>query len=472
MPKSKEIDKLQNKKKSLTKRIIFEKSEFLYESNFGGLTRREEKDYQFLTERIAKDIENQESKIVAYLGPNGSGKSTILKYALEKGLKAYKVQPTIYEIWQYQDESKIWENFLITILSKNNSSKSKNKIARKIRNGSTRKWSIVFQVVLLILASCLSFSFIAIDLDGEKQYVNIGNLLFSIFSFGFLGFLLNQIHKTGSIEYIYQYENELLKRLIKKKGRPIVLIIEDIDRTKNGEIVIESLHAFINTNRSIIINPIIAICPMSRESFYGDRTMKKSERLIKTEISNKIYDYAINSSLVKQVIDDDIEKLLEAAGCRSEKIKPILQNVLAASRSDDGSLLNMRAIKFMLRDVNQFIERYPNLDEGIAILFASEKYISAKVASYSGGDDAIRMALLNRSGTATNSFNTSPEFSRLFGESFGVSELMEENKIPGSNFSIPLHFSYTRNDNQHTISIADDRRSINISLSGHYKELL
>ena len=452
-------------------KIVFERPEFLYESEYEELTEREEKDHNFLIERIETDINNRESKIVAYLGPNGSGKSTVLKQSIETVLEKYDTRPTIYEIWQYQNEDKMWENFLIAVLSKNNSPKSKNRVARKIKNGSIRKIYVALQIIACILIAFLSFCFVSVNVGDEKQYVNIGSLIFSIFGFGVFGLILTQFLTTGGVGYVYQYENELLKYLKKEKKKPIVVIIEDVDRTQRGENVVESLHSFINTNRALIKTPIIAICPMSRSSFYGSRLDDKAKRLEKIELSNKIYDYAINSSLTGSVLESDIDKLLKLSSCKSKNLKPTMLSIMQASKKDE-SLLNIRALKFILRDVNQFIERYPSLDESIAFLFASEKYISTKINRISGGDGAIRMALLNESGTATNSFNTSPEFSRMFGESFGITKLMEDNKIPGSNFSIPLHFNYTGDDNPHTVSIADDKRSISISLSGHYKELL
>ena len=115
---------------------LFKNYNYLYESNAKQLTEIEQRESNSISRKIKKDIDSCAVKIVAYLGPNGSGKSTALNDAIKNLEKDIIFAP--YEIWQYQDESRAWENFLITILSKDAKTKNKNKVAKKIQQGKIR----------------------------------------------------------------------------------------------------------------------------------------------------------------------------------------------------------------------------------------------------------------------------------------------------------------------------------------------
>lgn len=455
---------------------LFKNYNYLYESNAKQLTEIEQRESNSISRKIKKDIGSCAVKIVAYLGPNGSGKSTVLNDAIKNLEKDIIFAP--YEIWQYQDESRAWENFLITILSKDAKTKNKNKVAKKLQQGKIRIFPFILLLSFGLLSAGLSFLFIPIG----SQFVNVGGILFSLLGITAISYLSSRIIISNGASYIYQYEDELLKILSKSKRKPIVVLVEDIDRSIHGEKIIESLHVFINNHRKDIKRPFIVICPMAKESFYGvpattsDETAKK-RRLERIEMSNKIYDYVIDGKLSNKIAKGELSNLLKSAGCTSKKLETFFEKLLLTVKKDS-SLINIRAIKFILREIDQFIQKYPALDESVAAFHIASKYIENNINGSYGGEKAIMMTLVNNAGTGINGFNRNTAYIGLVGYTFDIEKLIEEHSNPNANFTIPVHFNYIDSLKAHE-AIYIERNpqsntgySIDVSLSSKYKELL
>ena len=367
---------------------------------------------------------------------------------------------------------------MITILSKDAKTKNKNKVAKKIQQGKIRIFPFILLLFFGLLSAGLSFLFIPIG----SQFVNVGGILFSLLGITAISYLSSRIIISNGASYIYHYEDELLKILSKSKRMPIVVLVEDIDRSIHGEKIIESLHVFINNHRKDIKRSFIVICPMAKESFYGvpattgDETAKK-RRLERTEMSNKIYDYIIDGKLSNKIAKDELSNLLKSAGCTSKKLEIFFEKLLPTVKKDS-SLINIRAIKFILREIDQFIQKYPTLDESVAAFHIASKYIENNINGSYGGEKAIMMTLVNNAGTGINGFNRNTAYVGLVGYTFDIEKLIEEHSNPNANFTIPVHFNYIDSLKTHK-AIYIERNpqsntgySIDVSLSSKYKELL
>lgn len=221
---------------------------------------------------------------------------------------------------------------------------------------------------------------------------------------------------------------------------------------------------------------------MAKESFYGvpattgDETAKK-RRLERTEMSNKIYDYIIDGKLSNKIAKDELSNLLKSAGCTSKKLEIFFEKLLPTVKKDS-SLINIRAIKFILREIDQFIQKYPTLDESVAAFHIASKYIENNINGSYGGEKAIMMTLVNNAGTGINGFNRNTAYVGLVGYTFDIEKLIEEHSNPNANFTIPVHFNYIDSLKTHK-AIYIERNpqsntgySIDVSLSSKYKELL
>lgn len=449
---------------------LFLNLDFLYEASSSELTEIEEKSKSYIQERILNDAKLKKVETVAFVGANGSGKSTILKDILDKLDKNKEITYVPFEIWQESNENETWKDFIITIISKTDN-KNKKRIAKKVDNGCLRWWYWPIPIIIVVAASALYF----FPIEFNKNFYNIGTLIFSVV--GSLGIfaIFQRFFSDGSISHIFQYEDKLVEALKNEHGSPIVVLVEDVDRTESGRKVVEILHTFLNTHRKKAKRGFIVICPVPRESFYGISAKNTDEfnNLKTLESSCKIYDYAIWSGLRSQVTDSDIKTVLDSAACTNKHLYGTLCNIVhIADRKN--SLLNIRALKFILREIEQFIRRYPTLDPNIAALFIATKYINLKISSpTSGRQDDLSRAL--REGTAILLRERREALTKLFDVAFDIGEKIKWKKIRnGIEIPISISFQYTRDDQPHEIQeqTINNKDVLVIHLSGHYKELL
>lgn len=452
----------------MRKNALFKHPEILYEATPNPApTSEENKERAAIKTRILKDIKEQKTEIIALLAPNGSGKSTVLKPLLSKMEKEGKIFYAPFEVWQYQDENKIWENFLLSVAAEEKSYHQKDKIIKKI-NGDKAKW--LAPLVLLVLASI----FIGLSCTSP----NLGSLFLGIISILGLGGFLANFLKKSKINQIYQYGAELLKILKKKNGKPIIMLVEDIDRTESGRKLVEILHTFINSHRSEIQRTFIVICPMPRSAYYGGTKDIQSEKMKYIEESNKIYDYAIWSRLRNKITEDDITTILSSAGCTNKKLPEILTLASKLSIKNE-SLLNLRAFKSVLREIEQFTNFYPTLDPNVAALFALTKNIQIKDVSLGNSSNERRLQdfLTKDSPHFLSEFDNKLSFANLISmifdleSSIGIEALTKRAYLGQKR----IKFEYTRDSKPHSIKLENGgsrEEIITITLSGHYKELL
>ena len=448
---------------------LFTKADFLYESTAEELTEIEKNSVDYLEKRILNDIESKKLEIVAFIGANGSGKSTALKDILEKLDSENKIHYAPFEVWQESNENEVWKDFIIAIMSKIRG-KTKKKIAKKIDNGYLRWWYWIIAIVLVLIPSI--FYFFPININGYT--LNIGSLIFSIFGLIGISVLLQKLLSVGNINHIFQYEEEF-KKILEEHGTPVVVLVEDVDRTEHGKKVLEVLHTFLNTYRGGSKRSLIVICPIPRDSFYGAsaKNIKNFENLKTLETSCKIYDYAIWSGLRSRVTENDITTILKSAGCTNASLVNVLLKLVNIADAEK-SLSNTRAIKFILRDVDQFVQRYPKLDPCVATLFIATKYVSLKVSSVSfENSNDIKVALLH--GTSRLFHNRQSTVAELIGIVFDVGQKIKWTNLQnGIKKPVQIDFEYTRDEEPHIVeeAVVDSKDILKIHLSGHYKELL
>jgi len=173
----------------------------------------------------------------------------------------------------------------------------------------------------------------------------------------------------------FQYEEKLIET-INKSGKGCVIIVEDIDRTINGERFLESLHVFLQNEK--LEQPIIVICPQDTTSFgslekspIGELQSIYNDKLNR---SIKIYDDVINSWLPNRISDQSLKKLLSNLGNRDKRFFEIAKTLLDIGNNK--SLLSIRALKFIFREIYDMQLRDSTINVYLALICVSSRYIS------------------------------------------------------------------------------------------------
>ena len=348
-----------------------------------------------------RQIKKNRPKIVAYLAPYGSGKSVILNNVLNELPEGYnKIQ---FDIWQCSDKKDIWESFLIKVLSE-----LKHEAEKKIINridGTKIRWISLVLFFLCYLGVSFIAWFLLKDYDHEPARFLRAFLIYAAPVF----LALAGINKffpvyESKMKTLAQYKEELNK-VIKNNNRPTVVVIEDVDRSGNGgQRFLETLKCFLG---DVGDRPILVLCPQ-RDYSFGNIMYREDDNhwdsVAKLENSIKIYDDVVYGSYSGKVTGKQALQLMESAGCHDEKlVETIKLTILACSNS---SLLTMRSLKFLLRNVLAFIEANESADPSAALFFLSRRFLDARkgvgsnnltdsifrsgISLSSGGDDRER----------------------------------------------------------------------------------
>lgn len=459
----------------MRKKKLFKNPDVLYEAtSYCSLTSVEKKERKAIRDRVNRDIKDCKTEIVAFIAPNGSGKSTTLKSVLEGMEKDGKISYASFEAWQYQDEHKIWEDFLISV-SAEDSRESKDEYAKKFERSKIKKKFWVFIITLMFSYIFLSFLEFPCYVGSYSFKVNPGELFLGVLTIFGVAKIISDYYYIPKVSHIYQYEDELLKILLDKNEKPIVMLVEDVDRTDSGRKLMKILHTFINGNRNKIHRSFVVICPIPREAYYGAKDEGRKERLKRIEESNKIFDYTIWSGLHGRTVEDDVATILLSAGCSDTRVGEFFRIMLEIVDKDE-SLINLRAFKSILREAEQFLNFYPTLDPCVAILFIMTKYVMVKDADIGKSEKGIYNFLINRDGNFMT-FGKDKSFASLIVLSFGlqkdVDEILSVARMPTARRKIK--FEFTRDAEPHVISVEGRKGGsevIDVRLSGHYKELL
>lgn len=375
-------------KKSGKKSLLFSNSQLLDETpKIDTLVVGQDKEINLVSDRIDKYVEAGSSRIVAYLGDYGAGKSLVLYNVEKNNRKEYKY--VNFDIWQYSDASKIWDAFAIEAISSIEGS-DKDKIVHELDGkGFTTKVKILIFCALLVvyvIASYMLWEFLKGDQFARDFFVYAAPMFLAIAAI----FGINSLMPVKSrISRTYQYEKRL-RSAIESSSQPVVIVVEDVDRSDNGQTFLESLHIFFEQKE--LNNPVVVICPQRSLSFGSmDKPLVGKDQSTyhnELEKSIKIYDSVINSSLSGRVSSEQVSGLLDSLGCNDDKFrKLLLRLILLAGRE---SLLTIRALKFILREVYDMQYENPNIDTRVALLCVASRYITYKPHTVSSDESPVK----------------------------------------------------------------------------------
>lgn len=356
--------------------------------------------------RIESKIKSNKSLIVAYLGSFGVGKSTILKN-VKKEIKYKPGHWIVFEPWRYSNRNELWDAFVTKVVStlKN---KDEQNIAKEIDDGENQFLKLtgifVVAVVLFCVLSTLSLviyiefkttvwmpNFLIDLIRSYLKYalpVIIPGTLFAVFAI-----FLNKIATNNPLKRIFQFES-LLLNTIKLTNVPIVIVIEDIDRSgDDGLVFMETLHEFIHIINldNEIDQPVIVIAPQSPTSFNALDTGR--DRVQHIEHSLKVYDEKIyfNANIGHEQVEEFYRNLKYAK--KYEKYKPTMVEITRELnfyyKNDQ---LTIRMLKHALREVDWFIESYPDHNPSVVLVYALARMLR------SSGVGATKLAVNNLKG--------------------------------------------------------------------------
>lgn len=184
--------------------------------------------------------------------------------------------------------------------------------------------------------------------------------------------------------------------LSKKKKKAIVVILEDIERSETGLRLLESMHSFISRNSETFKRQIIILVPTTKDFIYKYDGIKSIDQL---ERNTKIFDYILSGWIRGSVNDLDIKTLFDGLKCTDEKLISVI-SLLNKQASKEKSLQNIRALKMMLREIDNFYVSHAGTKPEVIALYVSTNYFSFE----NGGLDSIQSFLrgekvLNRNGS-------------------------------------------------------------------------
>lgn len=258
--------------------------------------------------------------------------------------------------------------------------------------------------------------------------------------------------KTLNVSFVFQIESILLKMLSKKKKKAIVVILEDIERSETGLRLLESMHSFISRNSKTFKQQIIILVPTTKDFIYKHNGVKSIDQL---ERNTKIFDYILNGWIRGSVNDLDIKTLFDGLKCTDEKLMSTI-SLLKKQASKEKSLQNIRALKMMLREIDNFYASHADAKPEIIALYVSTNYFNFE----NGGLDSIRSFLqedkvLSRNGSYYTYYS-------------GIIKTVFDVK-PDKQYDYKLEYS---EDDTHDIVTDEAERLITITVPKDYKYIL
>lgn len=439
-----------NKDETIANNHLFQNSYLLDDTKEEKLTPAENTEYERIKHELLNLLKLRKSAIVAYAAPKGSGKSTIIRKIKNDEKLNYTSIIKSSEIWQYSNPDTAWEDFAVSIIA--NREREKKKLVTQIHDGAIRIPTVFLIVILSILFVASKFILYSI-----KEKLNFA-LEISIDAIGIIVPLIisvvptSKLIKTLNVSFIFQIESMLLKMLSKKKKKAIIVILEDIERSETGLRLLESMHSFISRNSKTFKRQIIILVPTTKDFIYKHDGIKSIDQL---ERNTKIFDYILNGWIRNSVNDLDIKTLFDGLKCIDEKLMSTI-SFLNKQALKEKSLLNIRALKMMLREIDNFYVSHAGTKSEIIALYVSTNYYNFE----KGGQDSIRSFLqgdkvLGRNGSYYD-YN-----SCIIKTVFGV----ESDK----QYDYKLGYS---EDNTHDIVKDEAERLITITVPKDYKYIL
>lgn len=262
----------------------------------------------------------------------------------------------------------------------------------------------------------------------------------------------SKLIKTLNVSFIFQIESMLLKMLSKKKKKAIIVILEDIERSETGLRLLESIHSFISRNSKTFKRQIIILVPTTKDFIYKHNGVKSIDQL---ERNTKIFDYILNGWIRDSVNDLDIKTLFNDLKCTDKKLMSTI-SLLNKQALKEKSLQNIRALKMMLREIDNFYVSHVGTKPEIIALYVSTNYFNLE----NGGPNSIQ-SFLRGDKVLNRNDSYYAHYSGIIKTVFDV----ESNK----QYDYKLRYS---EDDTYDIVIDDTKRLITITVPKDYKYIL
>ncbi len=345
---------------------------------------------------VKRLVSNNKHSIIAYLGAFGVGKSTILREAA-KATPDFKW--VTFEMWRYANRNDLWDNFVIKITSEISDKKDELSMADEVE-GEVASWKNDGRKILLLITAamglsiCISFLAWLILRDAgsiNTQFIRaylkyaFPVTLTVLALLGLGSFIELNFTNKRPLRRVFELEN-LLKQKLKGYKKPIVVVVEDADRSEpDGFVFLETLNNFLNNYISKQDKAFIVIAPQSTTSFdrFEEQVSKGLER------SLKIYDEKMYFSA--QISDESINKFYTEAKV-ADQYKDKLIKATSLIIGKHRNYITIRLLKHALRELNNFMRANPAADPTISLSIILSKYVS--LAAPIGGRKMLASTIL------------------------------------------------------------------------------
>jgi len=261
--------------------------------------------------------------MAAVMGEHGGGKSTML-YQL-KNKTSLTSDWFFFDAWKYPRRSELWEGFITEIVKKLGLDEN---AIDQIKGRSTISEGA--NVLSKILTATETIS-------GTLGLKVVGELVAKLF----------QGDPITKLEGFH----ELLNAILLERNKPLYIVVEDIDRSKDqGLFFIETLRYFLTKNESEI-SDIVVIVPMSEERYESEKSsylkcFDITERFSLKDIN--FNDFVKNGLNESAVLDSPLINHNITFPFVSAQISNFLNLLVQNHRN-----LTIREIKLILRNANK-----------------------------------------------------------------------------------------------------------------------
>lgn len=428
-------------------------------------------------DRFAKDIQrwqkHKKKMIVGYVGAFGSGKSLVLSRVSD--IIRAKNPDTLwidFDSWRFADRTQLWDGFVIEVFKSVKKTHSTEKVIDAISGiRGVRRWVNNHRIfaaaaafgLWLLLCRILWGALHGNTHDSAFFYTAVLKYATSSFFAVLVLFGVSEIFRQQRpIGRAIELEN-MLKKALKSANGSVVVVAEDIDRAgEEGVIFLETLRNFLNNLPGTKQTPsLIVIAPQDVTYFsaLNDDKIKGLSRSVKIYSSVR---YSGSSTFDLA----EIPPFLVAAGARKDQEGRLYLVLESIYRGRTGQL-SWRQLKFMLRELNEFIKANPEADPAVSLVFIASRYIKDNT---NNADNLLLRSISSAIGRNLSSFGTDTRAAR---EVYKLIVILEQGSAPDGLWYY-MQFSESENE-----MIIEDHLDVNghidgksISLNKRYLNLM